>query len=235
MPADVVLVHSPLVGPATLRPLADELTARGHRVVLPSLLDTLAGGPGWADRQVATVTSAVTAALPTAGRVLLVGHSGAGPLLPAVGAGLGGAAGYLFLDAAPPRPGRSWFEVAPAALRANLESMAADGWVPPWHEWFPAEAMAAELPDETVGRAVRAELGRLPLGMFAEPAPEVAGWPDAPCGYLRLSPAYDGFLADAAARGWRTAALDARHLSPCVAPALVADALLALAAEAVGS
>ncbi|HEX5496103.1 MAG TPA: hypothetical protein VFX70_16160 [Mycobacteriales bacterium] len=226
-----VLVHSPLVGPATCAPLAAELRSRGHRVILPSLLGTLTGGPGWVGPQVRAVRAAVDAA-GDGGPFVLVAHSGAGPLCPAIGAALGGARAYLFLDAAPPRPGRSWWDVAPESLVAHLESMAVGGWLPPWNEWFPEEDMTVELPDPAVRRAVQSELERLPLGMFAEPAPDIPGWPDAPCGYLRLAPAYDDFLADARSRGWRTASLDAHHLSPAADPVAVADAVLGLLGSA---
>lgn len=222
-----VLVHSPLVGPATCAPLADELRSRGRSVVVPSLLGTLAGGPGWARRQVAAVHAAVDAD-GAAGPYLLAGHSGAGPLLPAIGAALGHVQAYLFVDAAPPRPGQSWFDKAPAPLVKHLTSLATDGWVPPWNEWFGEEEMAAELADPSVRRSVLAELSRLPLAMFTEPAPEVPGWPDALCGYLRLSPGYDRYLAEARSRGWRTASLDAWHLSLCGDPVPVADAMLGL-------
>jgi hypothetical protein len=62
---------------------------------------------------------------------------------------------------------------------------------------------------------------------FTEPLPPPAGWPDAPCGFLRPSAAYDGWAAKAAARGWPTAGLDAGHFHPLVDPDGVAAALLA--------
>jgi hypothetical protein len=69
------------------------------------------------------------------------------------------------------------------------------------------------------------------LGFFTEPLPPAAGWPDAPCGFLRLSATYDGWAAAAAARGWPTAALDAGHFHPLVDPDGVATALLGLLAR----
>ena len=40
-----VLVHSPLVGPATWEPVARELAARGHCALVPSLLHVSDGEP----------------------------------------------------------------------------------------------------------------------------------------------------------------------------------------------
>jgi hypothetical protein len=39
--AATVLVHNPLVGPATLEPVAEVLRRRGRPAVVPSLLDDL--------------------------------------------------------------------------------------------------------------------------------------------------------------------------------------------------
>ena len=66
------------------------------------------------------------------------------------------------------------------------------------------------------------------LAFFTEPLPPAPGWPDAPCGFLRLSAAYDQWAAAAAARGWPTASLDAGHFHPLADPGEVAAALLGL-------
>jgi hypothetical protein len=71
---DFVLVHSPLVGPSTWRWLAQELEAAGHRVSVSAVPAPVAQR-GWA-------AFADSVAAHTAGGEVLVGHSGAGPLLP---------------------------------------------------------------------------------------------------------------------------------------------------------
>src|SRR3954467_3539966 len=48
--ADWLLVHPPLLGPAVLRPLADELRARGLSVVAPDLRGTVTTAGGWPAR-----------------------------------------------------------------------------------------------------------------------------------------------------------------------------------------
>ena len=68
-------------------------------------------------------------------------------------------------------------------------------------------------------------------GFFTEPLPPAPGWPDAPCGFLRLSPAYDHWLAAAAAQGWPAASLDAGHFQPLADPGGVAAALLGVLAR----
>jgi hypothetical protein len=69
-----------------------------------------------------------------------------------------------------------------------------------------------------------------PLSFFLEPIPVPAGWPDAPCGYLRLSPAYDGPANRARAAGWPVREIDGNHFQMLIDPAGVTTALLDLAA-----
>src|SRR6266540_473032 len=104
-PGTVVLLHSPLVGveswgavPAALR--------RGGAAVLAAPVDD-DDPPPYAGRYVAQAAARVLETAPApASPLVLAGHSGAGPLLPAVGAALraGGrrAGGYLFCDAGLP-------------------------------------------------------------------------------------------------------------------------------------
>ncbi len=158
--------------------------------------------------------------------MVLVGHSGAGALLPAVAAALPGRVrAALFVDALLPHPGRSWFDTAAPELREQLRSLAREGRLPPWHEWFPAGAVAGLLPDATVRERFLAEVPELPLAYFEERAPEVPDWSPARCGYVRLSEAYDREAGDAAALGWPVYREDADHLAMLTRPAAVAELL----------
>jgi hypothetical protein len=191
--------------------------------------------PPFAERYVRAAVEGVLAGPARTGPLVLVGHSGAGPLLGAVGAGLaaGGrpAGGYLFCDAGLPRDGATRLELLAAedpamaaAFRAELER---GGRFPTWGE---AE-LAPLVPDPAARAALAGSLRPRDLAFFTEPLPSAPGWPDAPCGYLRLSPAYDTWIAAAEARGWPTAALDAGHFHPLADPGAVAAALLGLLAR----
>src|ERR671937_737858 len=95
-----VLVHSPLVGPATWTPVARELERRGRQAVVPSLFGVAtAQPPRWR-----FCVDAVRAAAGDVRRpVVLVGHSGAGPLLAAIAGALGPTVSRLsFVDAGLP-------------------------------------------------------------------------------------------------------------------------------------
>jgi hypothetical protein len=282
-PGTVVLLHSPLVGVESWGALPGAL-ARGGVAVLAPRVDG-DDRPPYARRYAEAAAAAVLAAATRpAPRLVLVGHSGAGPLLPAVGAALraGGLppGGYLFCDAglppasgaggqarlppagagrereggaAPPgggstagehasgqAPGRAGRGGAPTVDRLDLlaeedqamaagfrAELAAGGRFPEWSD----RDLEPLVPDPGARGALVASLRPRRLDFFTEPLPVAAGWPDAPCGYLRLSAAYDTWLERAAALGWPTARLEAGHFHALVDPDGVAGALVELLAQ----
>src|SRR5919198_5039065 len=78
----LVLLHSPLVGPLTWQPAATSLRAAGYRVAVPSLTGVLDTGPPYYPKLAGRAAETIRQANPT-GAVALIGHSGAGALLPA--------------------------------------------------------------------------------------------------------------------------------------------------------
>ncbi|HEV3397664.1 MAG TPA: hypothetical protein VG693_00045 [Actinomycetes bacterium] len=229
----LVLLHSPLVGVESWGALPGALERGGvAAVAVPVDGDDR---PPFAERYVDTAVARVLAAAPREGPLVLVGHRGAGPLLGAVGAGLAArgepAGGYLFCDAGLPEDGATRLDLLAAedpemaaAFRAELERGRR------FPAWTDAE-LEPLVPDPAARAALVGSLRPRGLEFFTEPLPAAPGWPDAPCGFLRLSPAYDHWLAAAAARGWPTASLDAGHFHPLADPVAVADALLGLVAR----
>lgn len=223
MPVPLMLGHSPLVGPTTWKALARAIRERGHEVLVPDLTASLTDGTPYWSRQVDAIADSA------AGRqVILVGHSGAGPLLAIAGDTLDQVKGYVFIDAGLPFPGRSWLETAPPALADQLRAMANDGWLPPWSEWWGADGLAELLPDPEVRKRFAAGCPRLPMAMFEEVQPPVPGWPDAGCAYLRLSAAYQEPAERAKALGWPMTELASHHLAVLTDPELVVGPLLDL-------
>lgn len=90
------------------------------------------------------------------------------------------------------------------------------------------EGLASLLPDPKMREAFAGDCPPLPWAMFEEPHPTVPSWPDAPCGYLRLSTAYQGAVDQARAQGWPTIEVDAHHLAMVTDPETVLVPLLAL-------
>ena len=221
----LLLVHSPLVGCGTWEPIAEVLAGGGYAVTVPDLGGTVTAGPPYHSRQAEVIHDSAGGQ-----PVVLVGHSGAGPLLAAAGMMLGEQArGYIFVDAGLPTPGRSWMETVPPDLAAQLRGMAdSEGWLPPWSRWWGEEELAALLPDPVLRRRFAAECPRLPLAMFEEAHPLVTGWPNAPGGYIQLSEAYDDEAARAGELGWPVRRRPSHHLGLLTAPAQVAGELLEL-------
>jgi hypothetical protein len=222
MAPQLLLVHSPLVGRETWEPVAAELAGRGWPVALPDLTGTVAAGPPYATRQ-AEVIARSAAGQPT----VLIGHSGAGPLLAAAGALIDRVSGYVFVDAGLPIPGQTWLETVPAELAAQVRAMAdGQGWLPPWPQWWGDEVMAELITDAVVRRRFADGCPRLPLAMFAEVHPPAPSWPAAPGAYLQLSDAYDDEAARAAELGWPVTKQLSHHLAVLTEPSLITEALL---------
>ena len=216
----LVLLHSPLVGPSTWMAVAPLLQARGHGVAVPDLTPIMAeDGPYYP-----ALAEAAAAAI--SDPAVLVAHSGAGALIPAVAA-LKAVKSAVFVDALLPHPGDSWFAGVPEALGARLRAMAKDGKLPPWHAWWPKGAMETLLPDRKTGAAFLSEQTELPLAYFEERAPDAVL--RTPSAYLQLSDAYAGDADSAAAEGWPVARLGLHHLAMLTHASQIAAAIEELA------
>ncbi len=224
-----VLIHSPLVGPLTWSLVAEDLRRRGVEAVVPVLRDDAGSGlPSWR-QHAASVTQAVES-LPRDRALVLVGHSGAGPLLPTIGESCDRRSrAYLFVDAALPLDGQSRLndmEADDAEFARQLrQRLASGGRFPDWSE----EDLRAVIPNDRLRRDMVAELRPRPLAFFEERVPGFAAGPDAPCAYLRFSDPYVQAATRARQAGWAYHELDGGHFHMLVDPTTVADALLELA------
>lgn len=224
MPMDepaLLFLHSPLVGPLTWRGVAERSEAQGWHTEVADLTGALSGPPPFQPAIAAAVAQSV------AGwdrPVVLVGHSGAGPLLPGIAARLQvPVAALIYVDAGLPYPGRSWFETAPADLVEHLRGLASQGRLPPWHEWFAPEVLATLLPEARARDAFTAELRPLPLAYFQEPMP-AAGWGGS-AGYLLLSEGYRDDARRATGSGMAVVEHPSHHLAMVTDPEAVAGRL----------
>jgi hypothetical protein len=225
-----VLVHSPLVGPFTWSLVADELGTRGVSVALPTLPeDQLA--PYWRLHADAVASQVAD----VAGPMVLIGHSGACPLLPATGSAIDGTiSAYVLVDGdLPLAPGSGGSRIdllreASPALADELEALLAAGErFPTWSD----QDLRGEIPDQRSRARVVAEVRPQPRAFWTEALPPIPDWPDVPCGYLELSPHYAAASARAREQGWRYRHLRGGHFEMLVRPADVADAILELAGE----
>ena len=224
MAARLLLVHSPLVGPATWDLVAAHLAGCGREVVVPDLTGTVAAGPPYCVRQAGLIARSASGQ-----QAILIGHSGAGSLLAAAGTLIDQVRGYVFVNAGLPTPGQTWMETVPPELATQLRQMADDqGWLPPWPQWWSDETLTGLIPDPAARRHFAAGCPRLPLAMFDEVQPPALQWPDAPAAYLQLSEAYEDQAARARELGWPVAERISHHLAPLTDSDLIAESLCEL-------
>jgi hypothetical protein len=219
-----VLLHSPLVGPTSWLPVAQELKRRARIAVVPSLVGVAeAPEPQW--RHVPAAVRRATSQLHQ--RIILVGHSGAGLLLPVIAdASDMEVAALVFVDSfLPPPAGR--LALGRPAFMDQLRAMATDGVLPPWSHWFGADAMRELVPDERLRADLEAEMPSLPLSYFEATVPVPDDWTDRPCGYLLLSGPYGKSAAEARAYGWPAIEIGAvQHLAIATNPIAVTVGVL---------
>ncbi len=224
----IVLIPSPLVGPYSWSLVHGELTERGwETLVSVDLRDPLGRQPCWQR------TVGVQAALddvPDGQPIVLVGHSGAGPLLPAAAAAAVRLqiSAYLFVDAGLPHPGTSRLDAiagedaaSAAELRAALDAGLR---FPAWTD----DDLRPIVPDPDQRRSLLEELRPRGRGYWTEEMPGISGWPNAPCGYLQFSAAYQSATENARRAGRPTRYPAAGHFHQFVDPSGVADALVEL-------
>jgi pimeloyl-ACP methyl ester carboxylesterase len=119
----IVLVHSPLVGPFTWSLVAQHLQAGGFDVLVPTLTDSGETPPPYWQQHTACVQQALVS-IPQERPLVLVGHSGAGSLLPVLAqADRHPVKAYLFVDAGLPHPGQSQLEEMEASVPAFAQEL----------------------------------------------------------------------------------------------------------------
>ncbi len=222
-----VLVHSPLVGPSSWKLVASKMKKRDIKGIVPILSNRPDSNQPFWIQHTESVLHAL-AHIPESQPVTLVGHSGAGPLLPAIRQSLANPVHtYVFVDASVPRDGASRLDLMKAE---DLE----------WAEQFQQELergsryptwdfddLSEVIPDETLRKQMIAEMQPRALPFFTEPIPVFSGWPDAPCVYIRFSAPYQSVAARAQEDGWPVYELEAGHFHMLVDEVTVTDLIVA--------
>lgn len=222
------LLHSPLLDSASWGDVAPALRERGEEAAVVAVEETET-----APFAESYVKQAAERLADVPGEMVLVAHSGAGYLLPALGRELSlrrrPVDGYLLCDAGVPGGAgstrltllaRDTPELA-GLLQVDLEN---GGRYPTWT----SDELRRKVPDDAVRARLVAGVRSRGLDFFTEPLPTWDEWPDAPVGYLRLSSGYEGSSTRAHALGWPASSLRVGHFWPANDPEGCADALLAL-------
>lgn len=210
------------MGPATWTRFATELQARGYDIVMPNFVPVMGGEGPYYPALIRAAQSALGGL--SSEQTVLIAHSGAGALVPAIAQELRDHVHAVFVDALLPHPARSWFETAAKELKDRLRVMARNGRIPPWPLWWPEGAIAKLIGNEELYARFAAGCPELPLDYFDEPAPDAVLLSAARCFYLQLSASYTE-VETAEAQGWPTRRLPLHHLAMLSHPVEVADAL----------
>jgi hypothetical protein len=221
MEAAFVLIPSPFLGPGSWANVASRLSG----AVVADYTAVLDRGGDFYRAIAETIAAQV------AGRdCILVGHSGAGAMLPLVAEAIGPSVRCaIFADALLPHPGRSWFDTISPDLAVRLRQSAKDGRLPRWDRWWPDSVLQTLLPDAAMREAFSASLPEVPLQFLEDAMPESGALPR--CAYQQWSSAYDGEAASARAANWPVETLALDHLALLTRPAVVADRLATFAAS----
>jgi len=221
-----VLIHSPLVGGLTWALVANKMRERGLQVVVPLLKDSPdSNEPYWKQHTESAVQA--LAGIPKEQPVILVGHSGAGPLLPAIRESLPNPIhAYIFVDAGIASDGASRLDLMKSEdleWAKDLQEELEHG------EHFPnwiSDDLRTIIPDVKLRDQLVAEIRPRRLDFFSEPIPVFNGWPDAPCIYIKFSDAYQKYAAYAMNSGWQTHVLNAGHFHMLVDVPAVTDMIV---------
>lgn len=221
-----VLIHSPLVGPTTWKLVAQEMQQRGLDVVVPTLADQPASEQPYWKQHSEAISQALTY-ISNSQPIVLAGHSGAGPLLPAIRQSLANpVSAYVFVDASVPRDGASRLDLMkvedPGWAQQFQEELERGGHYPTWT----SDDLIEVIPDDTLRRQTVAEIQPRALDFFTEPIPVFSGWPDAPCVYIHLSAPYRRVAHRAKEEGWPVYELEAGHFHMLVAGTAVTDLII---------
>jgi hypothetical protein len=190
-----LLVHSPVVGPSTWRWVADALVRAGHEATVPDLVAAAVTGDP------ATLIQQAVVHCPPADDFVVVGHSGAGAILPAIAAGLpSGPRLLVFVDAGLP-PCAGTFSVG-GDFSGQLGELAIDGVLPIWSQWWSDGVLEALIPLDQRRHEIQAELPRVPLSFYEAVIEAPRDWCTIPSAYILLSEAYRQDAQRAAAGGW---------------------------------
>jgi len=216
-------IHSPLIGPYTWKNTAQVLESK-HRVIYPSLTDNKGDTrPFWIQHSM-SAASAINA-LNISDKCVLIGHSGAGPLLPLISTYLRRpASAYIFVDAGLPQP-MSRLEMirGESPGRADeLERFLKSGGLYP--RWSDADLQSV-IPNEILRQQLLKELNPRGLAYFTEELPVPDEWDNVPCAYIQLSEGYALPAKQAKAYDWPTLELKGGHFQMLVAPGPMASAL----------
>ncbi|MGD1933631.1 MAG: alpha/beta fold hydrolase [Candidatus Phaeomarinobacter sp.] len=221
---EIILIHSPLVGPSSLLPTADALKAQGIKCATPSPLRPHAPPPSWHDWPIR-----LKGAVPDMASAVVVGHSMGGLLAARLAADIH-AAGFICLDARIPPASGPTQPVEPEFHDFLRTLPLSDGHLPPWQDWWEVDAFEGADISEDTRKTVLSDIPSLPLSWFDD-AFEMPDWSGIRKGFVRTSHTFIDEARRAEADGWPVIRLKGTHLHPATKPEETAQAIIACCAD----
>jgi len=227
------LIHSPLVGPLTWKLVAQHLENDGHHVIIPTLRD--GDQRAFWEQHAGSAARAINK-LDFHDGWILAGHSGAGPLLPLIGAQLNApVAAYIFVDAGLPQNQASHLDMLkveiPEVAKHFETFLKTGGQYPQWQD----ADLQPLIPDDTLRQRMLNEIRPRALSFFTEPLPAPEAWDTIPSGYIQFSEGYAVPAEQARKKGWPVIEFQAGHFHTLVEPTAVATALTKVADQLIKS
>lgn len=221
-----VLIHSPLVGGLTWSLVAEEMRQRGLDVIVPILNDFPDSNELYWKQHAASVSLALLD-IPENVPLILVAHSGAGPLLPAIRESIPNSVdAYIFVDAGIPQDNATRLDMMKSESSDWAQEfqsyLGGGGQFPNWSN----DDLREIVPDGNLREQLIAELHPRGLSFFTEPIPVFDDWPDAPCAYILFSSPYQQTEMEARQMGWRTYQLQTGHFHMLVDSNAVTDLII---------
>ncbi len=210
---DIILIHSPLVGPSSLRPTADALERMGVHCHLPTPARVGNDIPAWRDWPRLLLDD-----LAQTHDAIVVGHSAGGLLAAHVAASTRIARALVCLDAAmPPEagwtpPAESWFYEFVHTLPVS-----GGGRLPRWNQWWGGDLLATASLDADLKAAFIDELPELQLDWFDDGF-DMPTWSHCEKYFIRTSGVFDDEANRAEILGWNVSRLNGTHLHPTLEP-----------------
>lgn len=215
-----VLVHSPLLGTFTWQLVATCLQETGNEVFTPYLADNAREELSFWRQEVNSVTLPVR-------DILLVGHSGAGALLPAFAERFN-VQGYIFVDAVFLFSSATRLELMyreDAEFAREFEAFLQQGGLfPNWQD----QHLRPHIPDAGIREKLLADMRPRSLSFFTEQIDVGSDWDEPPCAYVQLSDSYNYYAKQAKLRGWNVIRRNGHHFEMLTKPVEIAELLIQL-------
>jgi hypothetical protein len=217
--AQLVLLPSPLLGPAVWEPVAEQLGRAGWSAMTCAV-------PA-CPRTPEQVMRSFLDSLPDDGPLAMIPHSNAGLYIPGLVRERTVLAN-VFVDAALP-PAEGPVRLVPAGMYDFLEERVDEhGVLLPWTQWWNDTDLDGLFPSRAVRDRVEAGQPRVPLSYFRESLPAAQGWDDTPNAYLAFGDTYADERRRAERRHWPVRTMPGKHLHMLIEPNEVAAAVTEL-------